>query len=207
MRLSEKTLELNFCKGLPSVLGLNVFWLGLTQQEEKKFGFDHCTNAGGMLLIIQMKRFHKSLKKTGARRFDAPHHQMQALKNIDLLLQSADVPRFVAYAVPEASDSSHLCNLDCPSTCVNYLDLVHFPAVIPPTGRANNLHYVDVLGASALVHSDEFRVQVTRAPDLMSTLQQSERIGGSPLDRDFPREQLEELLPRLGRTTAFGIAV
>ena len=207
MRLSEKTLELNFCKGLPAVLGLNVFWLGLTQQEEKTFGFDHCTNVGGMLLIIQMKRFHKTLKSSGARRFDAPHHQMQALKDIDLLLQSCGVPRFVAYAVPEASDSSHLCHLDCPSTCVSYLDLAHFPSVIPPTGRKKDLHYVDVLGASALVHSEEFRVPATRAPELRETLLRSERMAGAPLERQFPQERIEELIPRVGRAVAFGVAI
>jgi len=207
MRLSEKTLELNFCKGLPSVLGLDVFWLGLTQDEEKTFGFDHCTNAGGMLLIIQMKRFQKTMKKSGARRFDAPHHQMQALKKIDLFLQSYGVPRLVAYAIPDASDSSHLCHINCPSTCVNYLDLVNFPTVIPPTGRASDLHYVDVFGSKAVVHSKEFPVAVTQATELRSTLERNERIVANLQRRDFPRGQLNEMLAHLGRAVAFGVAV
>ena len=207
MRLSEKTLELNFCKGMPGVLGMNVFWLGLTQQEEKAFGFDNCTSAGGMLLIIQMKRFYKTLKRTGARRFEAPHHQMQALKDVDLFLQSSGIPRLVAYAVPDASDDSHLCSIDCPSSCVNYLDLAQFPAVIPPTGRKKNLHYVDVIGLSASVHSEKFDVEVVRAPELRSSLERAERLGSAGFERSFPSEQFEENLRGLGRMTAFGFAV
>ena len=160
-----------------------------------------------MILIIQMKRFHKTLKRSGAKRFDAPHHQMQALKDVDLLLHSCGIPRFVAYAVPDASDSSHLCHIDCPSTCVNYLDIAQFPSTIPPTGRKKNLHYVDVFGPTAVVHSEEFRVEVARAPELRSNLERSERLARGPLERSFPRDQIEEILPRLGRATAFGVAV
>tara|TARA_B100001079_G_scaffold256042_1_gene252169 strand:+ start:1342 stop:1965 length:624 start_codon:yes stop_codon:yes gene_type:complete len=207
MRLSEKTLELNFCAGLPRALGLDVFWIGLTQEEEKSFGFDHCTNMGGMFLIIQMKRFHKRMKRSGAKRFNAPHHQMQALKNVDLLLQASGVRRFVAYAIPEASDSVELCGLRCPATCINYLDLADFPNRIPSPGRKSDMHYVDVAGSTATVHSEAFEVNVIQAGSLRQTLERSERMNVREISPDLRREELGEYLSLLSRRTALGVAV
>lgn len=40
MRLSEKTLEINFCSQGSVALALPVFWFGLTQRQEAAWGFD-----------------------------------------------------------------------------------------------------------------------------------------------------------------------
>ena len=53
MRISEKTIELNFCAQATFLCGLGLKWFGLTQRQEAKAGFDACGKLGGRLLILQ----------------------------------------------------------------------------------------------------------------------------------------------------------
>src|SRR5262245_32723891 len=80
MRLSEKTLELNFCSQFRYLLRRNVLWFGLTQKQEAEAGFDACTKIGGRVIIFQFKAPFQKIG--GGRRFSAQHDQMMNLKKI-----------------------------------------------------------------------------------------------------------------------------
>src|SRR5262245_54687912 len=79
MRVPEKTIELNLCSQLNAVFGGRLLWFGLTQDQEAKAGFDACARTGSTMLILQFKA--SALIVGGARRFRAPHVQMQTLRN------------------------------------------------------------------------------------------------------------------------------
>lgn len=81
MRLSEKTLELNICAQMHSVVSphTRLLWFGLTQRQEARWGFDACTRLGGRLL--QFKASNRMLRN-GARRFQLSHRQLTALQRL-----------------------------------------------------------------------------------------------------------------------------
>lgn len=153
MRLSEKTVELNFCKGLPQIIGKDIFWFGLTQAQEARAGFDACTKFGGVLLIFQLKASCHVLNN-GSRRFLAPHDQMQALRD------SVKPKRKIFYVFPQAGTTHDVCKPNCLSHCSQFLDVSKLPPKIPPplakgkmTLRANRVHYVDIASGKARIHS------------------------------------------------------
>ena len=59
MRLSEKTLEINFCAQFSAVCHHTILWYGLTQGEEAALGFDVATQLGGTSLLFQVKASHE----------------------------------------------------------------------------------------------------------------------------------------------------
>jgi hypothetical protein len=80
-RLSEKTIELTICSQISFYSGHLMTWFGLTQREEARAGFDACTALNGRLFIFQFKASNQ-IVRSGARRFIAPHIQMQKLQGI-----------------------------------------------------------------------------------------------------------------------------
>src|SRR5437868_9780797 len=88
MRLSEKTIELNYCAQATEIfssLGRSVIWFGLTQKQEAQAGFDAATRIGGRLLLLQFKASSHNVMIPGplgglARRFRAKHDQMVRLR-------------------------------------------------------------------------------------------------------------------------------
>jgi hypothetical protein len=77
-RLSEKTLELTICSQISFYAGHPMTWFGLTQREEARAGFDACTTLNGRLFVFQFKASNITTNR-GARRFTAPHNQMEKL--------------------------------------------------------------------------------------------------------------------------------
>ena len=159
MRIAEKTVELNFCKGLPALLGESIFWFGLTQAQEARAGFDACTKLGGQLLLFQVKASRVVLK-SAARQFQAPHDQMQALRD-----RASKPNRRVFYVFPSAGTTAEVCGHDCFSHCSQFLDVLKLPVVVPKplaagklTVRASGVHYIDVQPGTATIHSEPFEV-------------------------------------------------
>ena len=174
MRIAEKTVELNFCMGLPQALGINLFWFGLTQKQEAKAGFDACTRLGATLLLFQLKSSNELLNG-GVRRFKAEHNQMQALRD------RVKSNRKVFYVLPIVGTTLEPCGGFCFSNCSRYLDVSKLPVAIPqpiakgskpPTVRKNNCHYVDMSATltTATIHSDPFEVALLSVEDLAKEL-------------------------------------
>lgn len=166
MRIAEKTAEINFCTGLAECVGVKLFWFGLTQKQEAQAGFDVCTRVHGRLLLFQMK-VSAHVLKSGARRFHAPHDQMQALRNRVKLLR-----RSVFYVFPAAGTMGEVCGVSCFARCSQFLDVSQLPSTIPrPTQRngsirKSNVHYVDVVRGKATIHSEPFDVELLRSNEL-----------------------------------------
>jgi len=99
--LNEKTLELNLCSELSRffrLLGLQSVWRGLTQHEEKKWGFDAATSlGGGRLIFIQWK----AVKRGGAYSFKLNDDQMLRLTRLGVRYPSS-----VFYGLPRVNDWS-----------------------------------------------------------------------------------------------------
>lgn len=51
-RLSEKTIEINYCSQLSGVFGGQLLFFGLTQLQEARMGFDAMTSVGGVMLLL-----------------------------------------------------------------------------------------------------------------------------------------------------------
>lgn len=92
MKISEKTLELNFCYQFPALLKCNVLWLGLTQRQEAQEGFDACAKMHGRVIIFQFKAPSKAL---ASNRFRLNHEQLKVLKETSISLDAE-----VYYAFP-----------------------------------------------------------------------------------------------------------
>ncbi len=178
MRIAEKTVELNFCKGLPKLLGKSLFWFGLTQAQEARAGFDVCAEIGGELLLFQVKA-SRVLLKSGARQFQAPHDQMQALRD-----RATKPNRRAFYVFPSAGTTEEVCGANCFSHCSQFLDVSKLPKVIPKplaagkwTMRASGVHYVDVLPGTAKIHSEPFEVPLVGSESFASHLVQDRSEG------------------------------
>jgi hypothetical protein len=164
MRLSEKTIELNFCAQFARYFAGRIIWFGLTQRQEAQAGFDACTRLGGLLLLIQFKASSHDVNwafppphHASARRFHAPHHQLVAL-------QARSTPgRRVVYAFPLIGTTLELGRQQDVISTTWLLDVATIPPLPPPTTRAgvarkSQLHYVDVIPSHAVIHSDPVSV-------------------------------------------------
>ncbi len=168
MRLSEKSVELNFCAEATAAAGLaaHPFWCGLTQQQEKKLGFDVAGMRGGRLLIYQFKASNQ-FAANGLRRFRAPHHQLVNLRKL------ATGPDQVFYVFPEIGTSSELVAAGS-ITSKAWLCDVWFPTLkaLGPSHRKGGEHYVDLDPATKQCtwHSDVAEVPVVTALEWFSRI-------------------------------------
>ncbi len=167
MRLSEKTIELNFCAQSSAYLNRRLIWFGLTQKQEARAGFDACTRFGGRLMIFQFKA--SSWNVRGARRFIARHDQMQNLMNRVRYFQ-----RSVFYVFPLVGTTYELrqCNWDILSNAW-FLDVATIPPLAPPTTqwgtpRVNRAHYIDVIPPIAIIRSDPVNIKLINAMEFLS---------------------------------------
>lgn len=158
MRLSEKTIELTFCHQVASVWGNGLIWFGLTQRQERRAGFDAAVRSGGTLRLIQFKASAKTMRRTGARRFELPHDQLVALRD------RVRARRLVYYAFPLVGTTAELAihpNI-VPHTWL--MDVSQLPRPFPqPTKRdgsqrKSRIHYADVTPGRVRIHSDPIDV-------------------------------------------------
>ena len=174
MRIAEKTVELNFCKGFPLILGRDLVWFGLTQKQEAKAGFDACARAGSALLLFQLKA-SRIVLSDGSRRFLAEHQQMQILRN------QVRSNRHVFYVLPMIGTTAEICHGLCFSHCSRYLDVSRIPSVVPkpfakgkspPVVRRNGCHYMDMDASCSKVtiHSDPFTIDLVDANGMRELL-------------------------------------
>jgi len=90
-RFSEKSFEIRFCAALSAALdpgNRNPLWIGLTQAEERRKGFDTMLEKGGRLLIFQFKaksrdgKFHIEREQWEVLSRIAPKTKKSAAKSV-----------------------------------------------------------------------------------------------------------------------------
>lgn len=162
MRLSEKTIEVNFCSQLTPLIRPRPWWFGLTQQQEAGAGWDVASKISGRWVRFQLKASERRMGSTGCRRFQTPHHQLVELK------ARATKPGRVFYVLPNIGSTKDLVRerFDLlPSLWL--LDLYDVPAIGPPTTasgalRKNEHHYLDLSVSGdwgiVTIHSDPIEV-------------------------------------------------
>jgi hypothetical protein len=164
VRVPEKTIELNLCSQLTALFGGGLLWFGLTQDQEAKAGFDACARTGATMLILQFKASNNIVG--GARRFFAPHVQMQALRD------HVRSDRRIYYALPTVGTTRDIQQNPDLLAQTWLLDVSLLPATIPApttksgTVRKSGLHYVDMVPPTVTIHSEPFDVKLTSAADI-----------------------------------------
>lgn len=171
MKLSEKTLELNICAQFSAHFKgtSNVFWFGLTQQQEAKAGFDACTKLNGKLLIFQFKASNHVLKRTSRRKFLAPHHQLSALQT-----RSKHSGRSIFYAFPLVGNTSEIKKNPDLLLQTWLLDVSSLPYISAPTKkdgtlRKNKCHNIYVKPGMAIIRSDPIHVKLINCAEFVSS--------------------------------------
>lgn len=220
MRIAEKTVELNFCKGLPKALGRDLLWFGLTQKQEARAGFDACAKIGGKLFLFQVKA-SRILLSNGSRRFLAEHSQMQTLRD------QATPSRQIYYVLPVVGTTLEICDGLCFSHCSRYLDVSRLPKTIPfpfakgkspPTVRKSNCHYIDVASTlnKATIHSKPFDADLLSIEGLVRSMELDAQSAGRvfhqdrrqamemPIRRSDEFDQFWSALCRVDRSGLFG---
>jgi hypothetical protein len=165
MRLSEKTIELNFCAQVTASAPTPILWFGLTQKQEAAAGFDAAIKMGGRLLLFQFKASDHVLKSRD-RRFHLSHHQLAALQK-----RAAKRPRSVFYAFPLIGNTVELSKDPSLLAQVGLLDVATLPVISPPTTgagtpRKNQVHYADVRRWSVTIYSDPVESRLESAIEL-----------------------------------------
>jgi hypothetical protein len=142
MRLSEKTLELSITSQLTHRLDLpEAIWLGLTQQQENRLGFDAAAQIDGHVVVLQFKASNVLVRPRRftrrRRRFTLPHAQ---LANLQELAQTFPVSVF--YALPNLGTAAELNQNRDLIAQTFYLELAALPYPFPaPTNRSQK-HYL-----------------------------------------------------------------
>jgi hypothetical protein len=164
VRLSEKTLELNFCAQARARLGRPAFWFGLTQRQEARAGFDAAARLGGRVILLQFKASNTVLA-TGARRFHLNHRQLDALRT----RAAGSRRRSAFYVLPSLGETSELPSANWDILKSSWLlDVTELGGLGPPTKRKGTLrqterHYADLSPPHVTVHSDPVTAEVISA--------------------------------------------
>lgn len=186
-KLSEKTIELSTCAQFgqwfsfyhihrhlrlpfppspPLPLSLSfpiphpipMVWFGLTQKQERQYGFDAATNLGGRAFILQFKvsaTVLKTGKHKGTRRFTCQHQQMQQLRS-----KFGSLPGSCFYFFPNIGTFTELEGVNGNLLSNSYMvDVADLPATIPATHRKNGYHYayLNATVPEVTVTSDPFK--------------------------------------------------
>jgi hypothetical protein len=213
MRLSEKTIELNFCSQVNQRLAQPGFWFGLTQKEEAWAGFDSAALLGGRVLIFQFKA-SSIVRRSGARSFRLPHRQLLNLRAWTL---GGRVRQSVFYVFPEFGRTRELARFgwDVPSGCwlmdVATLGVPPIPRTKAGKPRAGLIHYAELLVPPLTkrpkigIHSEPIESTIIRASEFFDEgLVEVEGVRANLLDREV---RLEGERPKLSRRGTIALVV
>lgn len=187
-KIAEKTVELTACAQFGCLFGVNMVWFGLTQKQERQYGFDAATNLGGRAFILQFK-VSATIPQTGAhagqRRFTWQHHQMD-----QLVTRFGGIPNACFYFLPDIGLFSELVAVNGDLLRNSYLvDVADLPNPVPATHRKSGYHYayLDVTVPEVDITSKPFKAnRVFRASELPNELQ-DERRRPLPLTKELLR--------------------
>lgn len=155
-RLSEKSIELNFCRQVSALIGGPDWWFGATQKQESDAGWDISARVPGAWVYFQLKASDHVLK-SGERHFKGHHDQLLELRGL------AVNPLEVFYVFPTVGNTADLAaakfNL-IPN--LRFLDVSVLPSSIATpttsegTPRKNGMHYFKMSAdtRSVTIHSE-----------------------------------------------------
>jgi hypothetical protein len=165
-KLSEKTIELSACAQLSQLAIPGVHrcvWFGLTQKQERQYGFDAAANLGGQAFILQFKASTHVLK-SGKRKFCCPHHQMVALA-----CRFRHQRNSCFYFLPDLGTFEDLKRFRGDIVGNSFiLDVADLPTPVAEPVRKNGYHYAYLDSSTRIVTitSEPFNVIVRPALDL-----------------------------------------
>lgn len=183
-KLSEKTIELTASAQFGHIFQRRMVWFGLTQSQERNYGFDAAASLGGHAFILQFKVSNQVMKRVpwrSHRKFQCQHHQMQALVSRFRVSQHA-----CFYFLPDIGTVPELINVNGDLLGNSYLaDISSFPNTIPTPHRSSNMHYayLDSTIPALTITSDPFEVpKLIRASDF-AKLHSQNRHALTPTER------------------------
>lgn len=167
MRLSEKSIELNFCHQMSLVLGQPSWWFGTTQRQEREAGWDVAGKVAGSWIRFQLQASNHVLGD-GRRRFRGHHEQLVELQ------ARATSPLSVFYVLPTIDSTGELIAANFALLPhLRLVDVHAIPGIGPPTTpsgtlRKSELHYFDLddLAGTVTIHSDPVVVGTLRVEGL-----------------------------------------
>lgn len=180
MRLSEKTLEINFCSQFAAAWVGSVTWFGLTQAQEARRGYDVATRLQGRLFLFQLKASN-TVVRGGYRRFSLPHTQYQVLSG---LTRRYRIRRSVFYALPLVGTTLELASSGgAVLSQTELIDVSGIPPLAAPTKswggvRRSGLHYAYLKPPDATIESEPVTVTSTSASELVEGLRQAPASDG-----------------------------
>ena len=147
-RFSEKAFELSFVAQLTQRIGIkNALWFGLTQQEERRLGFDVAADLPGGLFIFQFKASNVLVPKPklgipsprSRRRFSLPHEQLENLQRL-----ATEFPDSVFYVLPDLGTKQEAT--DDPDLIARswFLRVASLPNPFPKREGGIQMHYAFV---------------------------------------------------------------
>jgi hypothetical protein len=140
-RIAEKSIELTACAQLGALLGKRMVWFGLTQAQERKYGYDAAANLGGKAFILQFKAsttVMKTKQYIGQRRYQCQHFQM-----VELVKRFGSAPNSCFYFLPNVGLFSELVGVNGDLLNNSYLvDVSRIPNPVPTTTRKSGYHHV-----------------------------------------------------------------
>jgi hypothetical protein len=195
-RISEKSIELTVCSQFGALIGKRMVWFGLTQAQERQFGFDAATDLGGKAFILQFKA-SSTVPRSGGyaqkRRFVCQHAQM-----VELVNRFGNLPNSCFYFLPNIGLFDELVAVS--GNLINHSYLVDVAGIqkpVPPSGRQSDYHYVylDIKIPSVTITSEPFTVKtVFGAPEFVRRILSS-NYEDLPRSKDllrFARTKLDE---------------
>lgn len=178
MKLSEKTLEINICCEISKLSHQRIIWFGLTQKQEAKAGFDVCTKLNRRLIIFQFKASSREIKYgiNKARRFLAPHNQLDALRQ-----RCHGLYRSIFYVFPLIGTTHEILSNPIIINNTWLLDvslLSHLSQPLTKRGtlRKNGFHYIDVMPSLAIIHSESQEIKLINTAEVAKHLMEVEGI-------------------------------
>lgn len=174
MRFNEKTFEINYCAQASALWATQyrTVWWGLTQRQERQYGFDAATMVGSRYVIFQFKM----LKRTEVEaQNNELHYQAEHFQMVDLR-RRATRPGAVFYVLPTIETMADMLRN---SDMINQswlLDVAQLPRTIQqPQGVYNKSnrkgvppHRIHLTPPTGVVHSEPIDVKVQGFKDVFN---------------------------------------
>jgi hypothetical protein len=205
VRLSEKTIEVNFCSQMSRHLNAPAWWFGLTQRQERIAGWDVAANITGRWVRFQLKASNWVLLD-GRRRFLGHHDQLAVLR------ARASVKHPIYYVLPTIGTTQELiaANFDL-LPLLRHFNVCGLPVNIPRpttnwgTERANGMHYFDLSpdNQCLTIHSDPIEIGTLSTEEMLAELAREVRGDVEITDSQAEAEEIQGWL----RSTDHGVAL
>ena len=172
MRFNEKTFEINYCAQASAYWApqFRTVWWGLTQRQERQYGFDAATMVGSRYVIFQFKMLKRTNTEAryGELRYQAEHFQMVDLR------RRAKRNGAVFYVLPTIETMAELLRNSDLIQQSWLLDVAQLPDPIQQPSGVYNIanrrgvppHRIYLTPPTGVVHSEPMDVKVKGFKDV-----------------------------------------